>query len=292
MIPVLIGNAKNSITYNGLNINNPADDEKDTYVIEDVSVSPAWQQVTEPYPDRDGSQTLEPYELSKIFRIRGWVRGSTSGKLYDKIQAINRAFHPRFAYDGDAGTYNRGYKALTFNVPTDDTVNYPSGLIACQYFVQAIRPPVSVYTKWIGHDARIDFLVLAADPRRYLQTSSSGNRTDNGTIVMSNTLADWGSYPIITIVTTTAPSGSPTIARTTPAGGVVTFTGASLAGATTYILDMQARSFKTSGGTDKISAISGGSQFSLMAPQVSNTWTIAGWPADVSVTITWVRAFV
>src|SRR3989304_205256 len=198
-IPVLVGAppAKNSITFRSLNINNAADDEQDTYLIEDVSASDAWQQGTEPYPDRDGSQTFEPFAMSKLFRVRGWVRGSTLRKLYDKIEAINEKFHPVLCYAADTSAYNKGYLPITFDVPTNDTANYATGLIPSQYYVQAIRPPVSQFTKFLGFSARIDFLLQAADPRRYLQSSSSGNRTDNGTIVLSNTLAGYPSWPII-----------------------------------------------------------------------------------------------
>lgn len=294
-IPVLIGTgdvlAKNSITFRSLNINNAADEEKDTYLIEDVSESDAWQQVVEPFPDRDGSNALEPFVMSKIFRVRGWVRSTSMRKLYDKIETINKKFHPVLCYNADTSTYNRGYLPLSFNVPTDDTTNYATGLIPSLYYVQALRPPVSQYTKFLGLSARIDFLLRAADPRRYLSTSSSGDRVGNGTIVLSNVLADYPSYPIITIVTTSAPSGTPTIARTTPAGGTISFTGAQLAGATTYILDLQAKTFKTAGGTDKSAALVGGSNFSQISEGASNTWTLAGWPADVAIEIVWVRAF-
>lgn len=292
-IPVLVGSppAKNSITFRSLNINNAADDEADTYVIEDVSESDAWQQTIEPFPDRDGSQTYEPFAMSKIFRVRGWAKGSTLRKLYDKIETINEKFHPVKAYLADSATYNRGYLPITFDVPTNDTANYATGLIPSQYYVQALRLPISMNSKFMGFNARIDFLLRAADPRRYLQSSSSANRTGNGTIACSNTLAGYPSYPVITIVTTTAPSGSPTIARTSPSGNTITFTASQMAGSTTYVLDTQAKTFVT-GSTNKISAIAGGSKFFDIQDGVSNTITLAGWPADVVVTVAWVRAFV
>lgn len=292
-IPVLVGSppAKNSITFRTLNINNAADDETDTYLIEDVSESDAWQQAMEPYPDRDGSQTYEPFAMSKIFRVRGWVKSTTLRKLYDKIETINEKFHPVKTYLADTATYNRGYLPITFDVPTNDTANYATGLIPSQYYVQALRLPVNMSSKFQGFNARIDFLLRAADPRRYLQSSSSANRTGNGTISCNNTLAGYPSYPVITIVTTTAPSGTPTIARTSPTGGTISFTGASLAGSKTYILDTQAKTFKESGGTDKISALVGGSKFFDIQDGVSNTITLASWPTDVVVTVAWVRAF-
>jgi len=292
-IPVLVGSppAKNSITFRGLNVNNPNDEEKSTYVIEDISESDAFQQVVEPFPDRDGSQAYQPYVMSKIFRVRGWVRGQTLRELYDKIRAINEAFHPVKAYLADSATYNRGYFPITFDVPTADTANYATGLVPSQYYVQALRLPVPSMSKFGGFNARIDFMLRAVDPRRYWQTASSANRTGNGAITCVNSLAGYPSFPIIQIVTTTAPSGTPTIARTSPSGGTVSFVSAQLAGATTYNLDMQAKTFKTAAGTNKETAIVGGSAYFDIQDGVSNTITLAGWPADVVVTVNWVRAF-
>ena len=294
-IPVLVGAppAKNSITYRGLNINNAADDEADTYIIEDISESPTWQQNLEPFPDRDGSQTYQPFDLFKMFRVRGWARATSLRKLYDSISAINQKFHPVLAYNADTSTFNKGYLPLTFNVPTNDTANYATGLIACQYYVQAQRPPIAQDTKFNGLNARIDFLLRAADPRRYQQTTSSANRTGNGTITCVNTLATYPSYPVITIVTSvTAPSGSLTLTRTSPAAsGAVTITGSQITTSKTYVLDMQARTF-VNGAIDKIAAIAGGSQFFDLSEGVSNTVTVAGFPADATITVTWLRAFV
>ena len=209
-IPVLIGEppAKRvSITYRGLNINNPADDEKDSYLIEDTSESPVWQQGIEPFPDRDGAQTYEPFDLFRVFRIRGWVKGSTLAKLYDKIETINEAFNPVKAYLADVDSINRGYLPLTFNVPTEDTATYPTGLIACAYYVQALGVPVVQITKFAGFSGRIDFLVRAADPRRYFTTAQNASRVGDGTITADNTAATYPSFPVIQIDTGGSVSG-------------------------------------------------------------------------------------
>lgn len=295
MIPVVIGTGlgeKNAITFRTINFNNKNDDEKSTYIIEEVIESDVWQQAYEPYPNRDGSQSYEPFMLYKLFRVRGWVRGATLAELFDKIETINKTFNPIVCYNADsASSYNRGYLPITFDVPTADTTNYATGKIASQYYVQALGPPVAVESKFDNLSARIDFILRAVDPRRYLQTTSSGNRTGNGTIVVDNSLASIRSWPVITIALPSgAPSGTATIA-TSENSKVVSIDLSQLAASTTYTLDMQAATFvKTSDGTNKIAAINGTSQyFDLLAK--SQTLTFAGFAASTSLTVTWRRAF-
>ncbi len=300
-VPVLIGAPptgpnKNSITYRGLNVNNAADEEKSTYVIEDVIESIAWQQSIEPYPDRDGSQVYSPTALHRLLQMRGWVHGVSLAQLYDKINVINEAFDPVKSYLADTGaTFNRGYMALDFDVPTADTGNYATGLVASRYYVQALRPPVSANTKFAGFSARIDFLLRAADPRRYWQTSSSVNRTGPGTLAIPNTLASYPSWPIFTILTPAgAPTGTWTIQRTTGlVSGTISINGALLAASTSYTLDTQAKTFiETNTGVSKIAAISGASQFFDIRAGVSDTITFAVFAAGATLTVTWRRAFV
>jgi hypothetical protein len=292
MVPVMIGSppAKNSITFRSLVLNNATDDEKDTYAIEEVDISPAWNQSFEPLPDRDGSQGYEPLEMYKMLHVRGWVRGQSLAELYDKIETINKTFHPVNCYLADSATvYNRGYMALDFDVPTEDTSNYPTGKIASRYYVQALGLPVTLDTKFDGFSARIDFFLRAIDPRRYLQSTSSANRTGTGNITVDNSLASIRSWPTITIVTATSPTGTYTIA-TSEGDQVVSINAADLASDTSYTLDMQARRFyKTSDGTDMIASIDSGSEFfDILAKSQTITVTTA---ASVSTTVTWRRAF-
>lgn len=294
MIPVVVGTGqgtKNLLTFRSLELNKASDSESSTYHIEEVVESDAWQQAFEPLPNRDGSQAYEPFMIYKLFQVRGWVRADTLAALFDKIETLNKTFHPVNCYLADTSSFNRGYLPIDFNVPTADTANYATGLIPSRYYVQAIRLPVVVETKFDGLSARIDFLLRAVDPRRYLQTSSSGNRTSDGTLVLDNSLASIRSWPTIVIVLPAgAPSGTATIA-TSENSNVVSIDLSQLAASTSYTLDMQARTFvKTSDGTSKIAAVTGGSQFfDLLAK--SQTITFAGFAASTDLTVTWRRAF-
>jgi hypothetical protein len=145
-------------------------------------------------------------------------------------------------------------------------------------------------TKFDGFNARIDFLLRAVDPRRYLQTGEQEERTGNGSVTVDNSLATRSSYPIITIG---LPAGTPT------GGGIISHSIGSetvlidlvqLAASTTYVLDMQAKTFVT-GSTSKIAAISGASQFFDIRAQ-SQTVTFAGFASGTTFSVAWVRAFV
>jgi len=293
-IPVLVGadeaQARNPITFRGLTINDPTADQQSLYDVEDTSESIAYQQDIEPLPDRDGIQVYEPFMVQRLIRIRGWVRGTSKADLWDKIGALNAAFDPVLCYNADTSDYNRGYLALDFNVPTANTDDYATGLIASRYYVQAIRLPVDMISKFEGHGARMDIMLRAADPRRYLQSTESENRTGNGVITVDNSLATYKSWPIITLeMVSAAPAGDATITRD-GTSNTVTIDGTQLASATTYILDTQARTFKT-GSTDKIAAISGDSGFPDVRTE-SDDFTFAGFPSDAIITVTWRRAFV
>jgi hypothetical protein len=295
MIPVVVGSGKgtkNLLTFRSLAINNPNDDEQSTYHIEEILESDVFQQTFEPLPNRDGAQGYEPFHIYKLFQVRGWVRGSTLAELFDKIETLNKTFHPVNCYLADTATYNRGYLPITFNVPTADTTNYATGYIPSQYYVQAIRLPVQLESKFDGYNARIDFMLRAIDPRRYLQTTSSEARTSDGSVTVDNSLASYRSWPIITIVLPAgAPSGTATITHS-EGSETVSIDLSQLAASTSYTLDMEARTFvKTSDGTDKIAAITGASQFFDVLAK-SQTVTFAGFAASTSLTVTWRRAFI
>jgi hypothetical protein len=298
MVPVSIGVPpnKNLLTFRALLLNNPADEEKSTYHIEEVLVSNAWQQAYEPMPDRDGSQGYEPLDMYKMLNMRGWVRAQSLAELYDKIETLNKTFYPGNAWIADsATTLNRGFMALDFDVPTTDTANYATGKIPSRYYVQALRLPVSLDTKFDNLNARIDFFLRANDPRRYLQTTSTNNRTSNGTLVIANTLASAYSYPSILITLPDAPpAGTGTITTDTgpAAGNVVSIDLTALAASTAYNLDMGARTFvKNSDGTNKINAIVVSSEF-FPIYATSQTLTFGGFAAGTTFVVTWRRAFV
>lgn len=292
MIPVVVGTGQgtpNLLTFRSLEINKPSDPEDDTFRIEEIAESDIWQQAFEPFPNRDGAQVYEPFMMYKLFQVRGFVKAPTLAKLFDKIELLNKTFNPINCYLADTSTFNKGYLPLDFNVPTTDTGTYGSGLIPSRYYVQAIRPPVVIETKFDGLTARIDFILRAVDPRRYLQTTSSGNRTGDGTLVLDNSLASYRSFPTITIALPGgAPAGTATIS-TSESSKVVSIDLSQLSASTTYTLDMQGRTFVT-GATNKIAAITGSSQFfDLLAK--SQTLTFAGFAAGTGLTVVWRRAF-
>lgn len=287
---------KNKITYNSspvIYLNNPADAVDSTYDIEDVTISPTWDEVVEPNPDRDGSSVGNVRELQKIIVIRGWIRATDQADRNDKNSALIRAFHPVLAHDADTATHNTGFLALDFNVPTADTVNWPTGLIAARYYVRPIgNSPVPVSTRFDDLNSRIQITLRAADPRCYEQTTRSANRTGNGTITCANALATYGSYPTIALAFTNAPTADFTIQRTTPSGDqIITIDHTKIAASKTLTINTEARTAAYADGTDKTAALKVSSEYFDIRPAVSNTITVASGPSDLVTTITWRRAF-
>jgi hypothetical protein len=276
-------------------LNSPCDPRDDTYEVDDVAIQPMWDENMEPHADRDGSQVGEPREVQKIIRIRGWVRAPSLAKLYDNINALNRAFNPVLSrIDDYENEYNTGFLDLDFYVPTDDGA-YASGFIPQKYKVRSIDLPVPSTTKFDDFNARFEIVLRTADGRRYHQTESTATRTGNGNVTANNTLATYPSWPIIDLDFTTAVSTDITIERTNnPTYGRITrLVATALTDSAGKVLriDMQARTAKYVGGADKTAALRADSRFFDLLHAGNNTITFAGLPSDCDVTVRWNRAY-
>lgn len=291
---------QNPIVYESspsITLNNPVDPQNDTFAIEDVSISPAIDEVVEPNADRDGTVAGEPREVQKIITMRGWVRAPTYAKLYDKIAALNRAFHPVNTYASDVATasYDIGFLPLKFKVPTTDTANWSGGYISQQYRARSIVLPVPTMTRFDDIQARFVIVLRLADPRRYEQTERSASRTGNGSMTADNTLATYPSWPTIEIAFATAPSADFNITRATvpTLNRVIHIKSSALTDAAgkTLIIDSQYRTAKYSDGTDKTDALRADARFFTMLAGMAQTITIASAPSDAVIIVKWRRAF-
>ena len=303
--PTLQAQNKNLITYNGLSINDPSDDPNDTFLLEDAIESVTYNQPYEPLPDRDGISVMEPRNMTRIIQLRGWVRAPSLSKLYDKIALINAAFDPTLAYNADvlAGSeFDIGYLPMNFNVPTLDTANYATGLIPQRLYVQALSLPVSMHTKFVGRDARIDFRLRACDPRYYLQTEDTESLATAGvgaTLNLDNTLAAYPSWPVITVNNAggAVASGIASITRTSPSAygtPAINLARSKMdAAAHTYIIDAAHRTLSNPSGASDIQILMGTSTFFQIMPGVVNTVVFSFFPATFNNwSISWRRAFV
>lgn len=280
-------------TFNGLTLNNPSDNPDNTYLIELASEQVFYDSVMEPNAETDGAKSYEVRRVQAIHRLDGWVKATNLANLSDKIAALNEAFDPVLAYlnDSAVANYDRGYLPYDFDVPTADTANYATGLIGARLYLQALQRPVAVGTKFDGFQARFSLFLRAVDPVAYLQSTSTANRTGDGTLTADNSLATYPSWPIIEVAFTTAPSGDMTITRTTGDDRTITLESTELAGSKTLTLDPYKKVYEYTDGTNKIAAIQAGSRFFQLLPS-SNSITLSGFPADAVITVTWRRAFV
>lgn len=150
-----------------------------------------------------------------MLQIDGVLRAQSYAAFFDKRVALAKAFDPALgAYKNaaDSGTTpaNWGVLPLDFSVPTADTTNYPTGLVASRYYARAkdgVYLPSSQFTGLAGF-FRIPLVVPEAV--RYLQTTSSLS----GAGTLDNTLADAPSWPTVTITMAGAGSSNYTITRT------------------------------------------------------------------------------
>lgn len=287
---------KNPITYASspsIILNDPTNAADDMYDVEDVAISPAYDETVEPNADSDGSISGPPRETQKIITMRGFTRAQNHAHLLDKIAALNRAFNPVLAYDADADIVNRGFLPIKFAVTTEDTVNWPAGYIPQQYFVRSLRLPVPVTTKFDDFNARFNIMLRAADPRRYHQTASTAVRTGSGSVTVDNLLATYPSWPTITLAFVTAVSSDITITRTNSQNGSVVLLAAQLTDSAnkTLTIDYASRTAEYTTGTDKVKALKSTSQFQDVVQAASNAFSFTNLPADCNVTITWRRAF-
>jgi hypothetical protein len=272
-----------SIVYNGLTLNNAADPTDDTYEVNSVAVIPQLDTIEDPNMDDDGLEAYKVRKVRLIVTIDGTIRAPTIARLFDKMKAFNAAFDPgRLTHDNPA---TAGFLPMTFSTPTLDTANYATGLVPSRYFVRPRKMLVPVVSEYTGLAAFFRLELEAADPRRYLQTIS----TLNGAGAADNTLADYRSFPVITITAAGAGSATYTISRA--AAGYTTkqlvLNLSGLVNTDVVIVDMAAHTI-TKNGTATPSLYVSGSWWEI--EPLSNTITITN-GTNMTTSTAWNRAF-
>lgn len=269
--------------YRSLTIND------DTYEVDQIAVTPAYDAVTEPRAQTDGMEAYEVRKIQAVILGHGIVRADNLADLCDNIDALNEAFDPALARVG--GTTNDGFRDFTFDYPTADTANYSDGLIPMLYYARSLQPPVSMMSKYTGLSVPFTLNLLVADPRRYLQTTDTASRTGTGDLVVDNSLASYYSWPTITI-SLTGDGGSLSIKR--PADSVTRQTKtlvldlSDLGDGDEVVIDCFKREITVNDTVDN-SVYSSGDYFDV-GPS-SNTLVITGTLAG-TIEVEWRRAFV
>lgn len=238
------------------------------------------QAIHEPREFSDGLETYGAYKRGKRIVMPGIVRSSTRGGLYDRLEEFAAAVDPAAAARDNPDTF--GLLPLDFNVPTADTVNFPTGLMPCRYYVRAeaaLEPPSSPV-----QGLAIPFILqlLASDPRRYLQSTSQ--LTGSGTA--DNSIGTFYSWPTLTIAMSGAGSGTFEIASAEADASLVLDLSGQVNG-DSVVVDMEREKITVNGAEAPELRVSG--TYFAIEPG-TNVITVTN-STNASPTLTWRSAF-
>lgn len=190
------------ITYYGnstIILNNPADQPEDSMFLDDIGISPVDDAVLENKQGKDGMEAYQFFKNGLMIRMRGIIHAPTQARLYDRAETLAHAFDPALLSRRTEAT-TLGFRKLVFNVPTQDTTNFPTGLMECFYYARALSSVTFARSNDAGYNQTFEIEMLVRDPRRYLLALST--RTNEG--AMNNLVADYPSWPTVTITMTGA----------------------------------------------------------------------------------------
>ena len=274
--------ARLPITYNGVTLNSPTDNENDIIEVAEAVGGTTYDAVTDPRQLIDGMEAYPARKIARSIVIRGTVRAPTIARLYDRMEALAVAFDPALASLNNASTY--GFLAFDFSVPTLDLTNYPSGLIPSRYYIRTLKPIDPPDSRYIGTSQHYEMTLLCRDPRRYLQSTSS--LADAGTA--ANTKADYISWPTVTITMSGAGSATYQVTNST-LGKSVYLDLSGRTGGDVVAVDMELKKV-TINGTENNGIVGASTQWWWIKPG-NNTIAITN-GTNASTSSVWRPAFV
>jgi len=151
----------------------------------------------------DGMNASDVFLGGRRVVIDAAVFGTSIANGWDQLQAFQRAYHPRIAYNAD--TTNLGFLAFKFRQPTTSTGIYAGGYIPLQLYLRPISPVQHVVDRQAtagtggkGISFRVRATLIARDPRKYVQTATTLAITTSAQTVITR-----GDYPTFGIVSWT-----------------------------------------------------------------------------------------
>lgn len=279
------------VVYRGLTLNNPNDDTNDTYELTSVLIDAEHTSVSEVKAQRDGSEIYRPRKSRRLIRLNGAIKKPTMGALFDAIEDLNAAFDPVNAYFGDSSEEDKGFLALTFSRPTDDTGNYASSKKDLQYYARPLAIPVTHISKHDGKAARFVVMLECADPRAYAQAASTASRSNAGALTIDNSLASYSCWPTLTITLTNTGSDVVTFQRvSTHDTRTIRLDLGSCTTSDVIVVDMELRTVTKNGVNAMDLVVSGDYWWLDPESQTLNVANVSGTLAG-TVAVGWRKAF-
>lgn len=170
-------------------------DPNKLYEINSVVIRTVVASTMEPRPMQDGMEAYDARKTSKIIVLDGIIRAPSYPVLWDMINELGRIFDPALGSFNEPVTH--GFNSLKF------TTLSAAGSKLCMYVCRPVGPPDIQWTEYMGLNAPFRLELMAADPRRYLQTPIVVPFEADGSHVVVNT-GEYPSYPVVTLTATGA----------------------------------------------------------------------------------------
>jgi len=244
------------VTFNGLTLNDPDDDESDTIEINSWSSRTLIDFVADGRQDKDGLEAQAPRKQGRVLVLNGVLRAPTIAKLMDRMKLMGKTFDTVLVQRANPTV--KGFIALDFSVPTEDVTTYPSELVPSRYYA---RPrgalDIDFNPASYGNSAPYRLEMLLRDERRYLQTASS-HAQSSASMTLANPSADYPSWPTVTITASGAGNSAWTIDKAGDGISALTLNLSGLIASDVVVVDMENKkitkngistpSLKTAGG--------------------------------------------
>jgi hypothetical protein len=208
---------------------------------------------------QDGMDANDVYENARTVSLIIGVWGSTSARYWDNVQTVLAAFNPVLAFNAD--TANLGFLPLKFVQPSVNTAWAGAG-IPMQFYARPSSLPRYSVSKTAtasgahGLSGEVTVSLVCRDPRKYLQSATT-YRISASFLSNLTYRGDYNSYPIVTFSLSATGASNATIQLQSNNVPTISIAVIDLSGVSsgTYVLDVGAGTFETSGGTNKMDKI-------------------------------------
>lgn len=169
----------------------------DGYVVNEARWSPV-----DGWGYREKRSLDDGYDFADVFlgmrsiNIRGTIYSQTKADLHDRVRIIRALFTPTLAFGDNPN--DLGFLPLYFDVPTNDTTNWPSGYIQLACYMRPVDQPGFFFVrdtatgKGDGYSIPYEANLEARDPLFYHPIAKT---VDLSSGAESGTMVNRGDYP-------------------------------------------------------------------------------------------------